>query len=196
MAFAADGECEMPKKRRKPEKIVAELPIRLPARHRLLHGWSWRFPFDSGAKTGSRHDQSANCQSRSKKRAPRLRQVVLPDPLEYGSGQIVYAKESMPASGLGLRFREHARTRVRIEPGYRRSRLGISICEIDDTIAENLKIGDLRGAIIRDVVDNSPAKTAGLQEKDIIIKFDGKAIKEPLRDLLRLISAVPDGKVV
>jgi hypothetical protein len=53
--------------------------IRLPARHRLLHGWSWRFPFDCGAKTGSRHDQSANCQSRCKRCAPRLRQVILPE---------------------------------------------------------------------------------------------------------------------
>lgn len=49
------------------------------ARHRVLHGCSWRFPFDCGAKTDSRHDQSGNCQSRCKRSAPRLRQVILPE---------------------------------------------------------------------------------------------------------------------
>ena len=44
--------------------------IRLPARHRVLHGCSWRFPFDCGAKTVSPHDQSGNCHSRCKRSAP------------------------------------------------------------------------------------------------------------------------------
>ena len=98
-------------------------------------------------------------------------------------------------------FEKIAATSVTVEQSkkivlpWSRGRLGVSIFEIDDTIAEKLKIGDLRGAIILHVDDNSPAKTVGLQEKDIIIKFDGKAIKEP-RDLPRLVSAVPDGKEV
>ena len=50
-----------------------------PAKHRLLHCWLWRFTFACEAMTGSRHDQSANCQSRCKRRASRLRQVILPE---------------------------------------------------------------------------------------------------------------------
>lgn len=94
-------------------------------------------------------------------------------------------------------FEKIAATSVTIEQSkkivspWSRGRLGVTIFRIDDTIAENLKIGDLRGAIILDVDVNSPAKAAGLQEKDLIIKF---AIKEP-RGLPRL-SAVPDGKEV
>ena len=45
------------------------------------------------------------------------------------------------------------------------------------------------------VDDKGPAKPAGLQAGDVIVKFDGKDIKE-LRDLPRLVASMPVGKTV
>jgi len=45
------------------------------------------------------------------------------------------------------------------------------------------------------VTSGSPAEKAGIKPGDIIIEFDGKAIKE-MSELPRLVAAVPLGKVV
>ena len=43
--------------------------------------------------------------------------------------------------------------------------------------------------------ENGPAKPAGLMAGDVIVKFDGKEIKES-RDLPRLVASMPVGKQV
>ena len=42
------------------------------------------------------------------------------------------------------------------------------------------------GAIVNDIVDDSPADEAGLEEDDIIIEFDGKVVRDDddLSDLI------------
>ena len=51
----------------------------------------------------------------------------------------------------------------------------------------------VEGAYIVEVVENSPAKKAGLQEEDIIIEFDGKKVKGT--DNQELTKAIMDKKV-
>src|SRR5580704_123794 len=51
------------------------------------------------------------------------------------------------------------------------------------------------GVSIQPVDANGPAKPAGLMAGDVIIKFDGKEIKES-RDLPRLVASMPVGKSV
>src|SRR5271165_1485867 len=77
----------------------------------------------------------------------------------------------------------------------RRGWLGVRIQPVDDTIAESLGLGTARGALIAGVDDKGPAKPAGLKPGDVIIKFDGKDIKES-RDLPRLVASMPVGKSV
>ncbi len=77
----------------------------------------------------------------------------------------------------------------------RRGWLGVRIQPVDDTIAESLGIGATRGALIAGVDDKGPAKPAGLLPGDVIVKFDGKDIKES-RDLPRLVASMPVGKAV
>ena len=52
-----------------------------------------------------------------------------------------------------------------------------------------------RGALVAGVDDKGPSKTAGLKAGDVIVKFDGKPIKES-RDLPKLVAATPVGKDV
>jgi serine protease Do len=77
----------------------------------------------------------------------------------------------------------------------RRGWLGVRIQPVDDTIADSLGLGAARGALVAGVDEKGPAKPAGLQPGDVIIKFDGKDIKES-RDLPRLVASMSVGKAV
>ncbi|MBM3578388.1 MAG: DegQ family serine endoprotease [Alphaproteobacteria bacterium] len=77
----------------------------------------------------------------------------------------------------------------------RRGWLGVRIQNIDDGIAETLNLGATRGALVAGVDDKGPSKPAGLKVGDVIVKFDGKPIKES-RDLPKLVAATPVGKDV
>jgi serine protease Do len=77
----------------------------------------------------------------------------------------------------------------------RRGWLGVRIQPVDDAIAESLGLGSARGALVAGVEDKGPAKPAGIQPGDVIIKFDGKDIKES-RDLPRIVASMPVGKTV
>ncbi|HXW20880.1 MAG TPA: DegQ family serine endoprotease [Roseiarcus sp.] len=77
----------------------------------------------------------------------------------------------------------------------RRGWLGVRIQNVDDAIAESLGLGSARGALVAGVDDKGPAKPAGIQSGDVIVKFDGKEIKES-RDLPKIVAATPVGAEV
>jgi serine protease Do len=77
----------------------------------------------------------------------------------------------------------------------RRGWLGVRIQPVDETIADSLNLGTARGALIAGIDEKGPAKPAGLQAGDVIVKFDGKDIKES-RDLPRLVASMAVGKSV
>ena len=77
----------------------------------------------------------------------------------------------------------------------RRGWLGVRIQPVDDTIADSLNLGTARGALVAGVDDKGPAKPAGLLAGDVIVKFDGKEVKQS-RDLPRLVASMPVGKQV
>src|SRR6267378_1168566 len=66
---------------------------------------------------------------------------------------------------------------------------------VTDEIAESLNIKPARGALIAGVEDKGPAKPAGIEPGDVVIKFDGKDIKEP-KDLSRVVADTAVGKEV
>ncbi len=77
----------------------------------------------------------------------------------------------------------------------RRGWLGVRIQQVTDEIAESLNIKPARGALIAGIDDKGPAKPAGLEPGDVVVKFDGKDIKEP-KDLSRVVADTPVGKAV
>ncbi|MGJ0506154.1 MAG: DegQ family serine endoprotease [Methylocystis sp.] len=77
----------------------------------------------------------------------------------------------------------------------RRGWLGVRIQNVDDAIAETLNLGAVRGALVAGVDDKGPSKPAGVKAGDVIVKFDGKPIRES-RDLPKLVAATPVGKDV
>src|SRR5438477_133968 len=77
----------------------------------------------------------------------------------------------------------------------RRGWLGVRIQQVTDEIAESLNIIPDRGALVAGTDDKGPAKPAGIEAGDVIVKFDGKDIKE-MRDLPRIVADTPVGKDV
>lgn len=77
----------------------------------------------------------------------------------------------------------------------RRGWLGVAIQDVDDETAEALRLGKARGAMVISVDDKGPAKPAGLEREDVIIRFDGKDIRNS-RDLPRIVAQTPIGKEV
>jgi serine protease Do len=77
----------------------------------------------------------------------------------------------------------------------RRGWLGVRIQQVDDQIAESLGLGRARGALVAGIDDKGPAKPAGLQSGDVIVRFDGQEVKSST-DLPRIVAATPVGKEV
>src|SRR3954454_17855007 len=77
----------------------------------------------------------------------------------------------------------------------RRGWLGVRIQQVTDEIAESLNIKPARGALIAGVEDKGPAKPAGIEPGDVVVRFDGKDIKEP-KDLGRGDTETADCKAV
>src|SRR6266403_696325 len=77
----------------------------------------------------------------------------------------------------------------------RRGWLGVRIQQVTDEIAESLNIKPARGALVAGVDDKGPAKPAGIEPGDVVVKFDGKDVKDP-RDLSRVVADTAVGKDV
>jgi serine protease Do len=77
----------------------------------------------------------------------------------------------------------------------RRGWLGVRIQQVTDEIAESLNLKPARGALVAGIDDRGPAKPAGIEPGDVIVKFDGKDINQ-MRDLPRIVGDTPVGKDV
>ncbi|MBL8491261.1 MAG: DegQ family serine endoprotease [Rhodocyclaceae bacterium] len=57
-----------------------------------------------------------------------------------------------------------------------RGRLGVSIQEVDQALAESFGLDRPRGALVSGVEPGSPAARAGLQSGDVILQYNGKPV--------------------
>ncbi len=110
--------------------------------------------------------------------------IISPSGGSIGIGFAVPSKTAMPVIDQLKQFGE-----------TRRGWLGVRIQQVTDEIADSLKISPPRGALVAGVDDKGPAKPAGIEPGDVIVKFDGKEIKE-MRDLPRVVADTPVGKQV
>ncbi len=79
----------------------------------------------------------------------------------------------------------------KVERGW----LGISMRDVDKDLAKKLKFDAPRGAFIAAVGRGSPAAKAGLRRADVLIEFDGQAIRD-MNHLMHAVGATPVGKSV
>jgi serine protease Do len=110
--------------------------------------------------------------------------IISPSGGSIGIGFAVPSKTVVPVIDQLREFKE-----------VRRGWLGVRIQQVTDEIADSLGIKPTRGALVAGIDDKGPAKPAGIEPGDVIVKFDGKDIKE-MRDLPKIVGDTPIGKDV
>lgn len=73
--------------------------------------------------------------------------------------------------------------------------LGVSIQEITPELAKQFGLKETRGALVSEVLGESPAAAGGLQSGDVIVSFDGKPVEGPVA-LRNVVAQTPVGKSV
>jgi len=71
--------------------------------------------------------------------------------------------------------------------------LGVQIQSVTEDIAEGLGLEAEQGAIVAEVMDDSPAAAAGLQVGDTVLRLDGEDVKDS-RDLARKVARLRPGQ--
>ncbi len=73
--------------------------------------------------------------------------------------------------------------------------LGVQIRDVTPALAKTLGLGDARGALVGEIVPDSPAINAGLQPGDVILQFNGKRIDDS-HSLRSTVAATDVGRQV
>src|SRR5215475_7958842 len=110
--------------------------------------------------------------------------IISPSGGSIGIGFAVPSKSAVPVID---QLRQYGETR--------RGWLGVRIQQVTDDIADSLNIKPARGALVAGIDEKGPAKPAGIEAGDVIVRFDGKDIKE-MKDLPRIVADTPVGKDV
>jgi serine protease Do len=125
-------------------------------------------------------------------------------PLFNMAGEVIGVNTAIisPTGGsIGIGFAVPAATAIPVIEQLRnygetrRGWLGVRIQEVDESIAEALGLGRPRGALVAGVDEKGPAKPAGIETRDVILKFDGKEVRDS-RDLPRLVAETQVGREV
>ena len=71
--------------------------------------------------------------------------------------------------------------------------LGVYIQDVTSDIKEAMDLESKRGVLVRDVVEDSPAEEAGIEQEDVIIEFSGQKVKDS-SELTKLIRSSSPGE--
>ncbi len=122
-------------------------------------------------------------------------------PLVDMNGRVVGMNTAINAQGAGIGFAIPSNVLSRIFPRLRdkgeanRSWIGVQIQSLTPELAQSFGLPDTRGALVAQVVPDSPAEKAGLKEGDVITRFGGKVLSSSSQ-LPIWASLTPTGKKV
>jgi serine protease Do len=113
-------------------------------------------------------------------------------PLFNMKGEVVGINTAIVASGQGIGFAIPINLAREILPQLEKGKvirgwLGISIQDVTPELAKSFNLKDTKGALVADVVKDSPAQKAGIERGDIIVSFDGKAVSSA-HELSRMVA--------
>ena len=81
--------------------------------------------------------------------------------------------------------------RGKVRYGY----LGIRLQQLDKSLAQGMGLDIEHGVLVEDVYPDTPAAKAGLQRRDVIVKYDGQAVSEDGKFRL-MVGATPVCKTI
>src|SRR5271157_307268 len=104
-------------------------------------------------------------------------------PLLNLKGEVIGINTAIVAAGQGIGFAIPSSTAKGVVAQLRekgkvvRGWLGVSLQVVTPELAPSFGLKEARGAIVADVIKDSPAEKGGIKQGDVIIAFDGKNIK-------------------
>jgi serine protease Do len=115
-------------------------------------------------------------------------------------GEVIGINTAIVATGQGIGFAIPINIAKELLPQLEKGKvirgwLGVSIQEVTEDIAKSFKLEKAEGALVAEVIEDSPAEKSGLERGDIIIGFDGKDIGSP-NELQRVVANTPPKKRV
>jgi serine protease Do len=97
---------------------------------------------------------------------------------------------AIPAT-MATRVLDQLKANGKVERGW----LGVYIQPMTEDLAQAMGLDRVRGALIAQVQDDSPAARAGLKAGETVLAVDGKAIEQS-RDLARFVAEIKPGSTV
>ena len=117
-------------------------------------------------------------------------------PLFNMNGEVVGINTAIIASGQGIGFAipinvakellVPLRDKGRVVRGW----LGVQVQGVTPELAKSFGLDRERGALVADVMADTPAEKAGIERGDIIVEFNGRRIEE-MNDLPRVVATTP-----
>ncbi len=94
-------------------------------------------------------------------------------------------------SNLAISIIDTLKSGKKIKHGW----LGVQVQPITREFAESLGLKDVKGALVANIVKDSPAEKGGIKVGDILLEFDGKKI-DRMTQLPQMVSRTEPGKKV
>ncbi len=119
-------------------------------------------------------------------------------PLFNMNGEVIGLNTAIVASGQGIGFATPINVAKEVLVPLRekgkvvRGWLGVQVQRVTPDLAKSFGLDRDRGALVADVMPNTPAERAGIERGDIIIEFNGRKIEE-MNDLPRLVASASPG---
>lgn len=117
------------------------------------------------------------------------------------SGEVVGVNTAIfsPSGGnVGIAFAIPAATAKQVvgdlmkDGAISRGWLGVQIQPVSADIAESLSLSAAKGAMVNEVQPDSPAKKAGIEVGDVVLKVNGQLVEDP-KDLARKVADIEPG---
>jgi len=121
-------------------------------------------------------------------------------PLFNMKGEVIGINTAIVATGQGIGFAIPINMAKELLPQLKKGKvtrgwLGVSIQEVTEDMAKSFRLKKPEGALVAEVMKDTPAEQGGLERGDIIVEFDGKDISSP-NDLQRIVAGTePDKRV-
>ncbi len=123
-------------------------------------------------------------------------------PLFNLQGQVIGINTAIIAGGGGgigfaipVNMAKSVVNQLRDSGKVTRGWMGVSIQPVTPELAKAFTLGSEKGALVADVSKGSPAEKAGIKNGDIILEFNGRAIKE-MNELPKIVAATVVGSKV
>jgi serine protease Do len=122
-------------------------------------------------------------------------------PLFNARGEVIGINTAIVAGGQGIGFAIPVNLAKGIIPQLRdrgkvtRGWLGVSIQPVTPELAQSFNLEGEQGALVAEVLPDSPAEKAGMKPGDVVVEFNQRKITE-MNELPRIVAATEVGKTV